>query len=57
MAKQCTYGDMVLLQLIAKNTDTTQFTEILAQISVDEPYSVNPDLKITPFLPSHLHHL
>jgi len=50
--KQSTYGDMVLLQLIAKNTDTTQFTEILAQICVDQPYSVN-----TPSLPSHLHHL
>ena len=33
MTNQSTYGDTVLLQLIATNTDTAQFTALLGYLS------------------------
>ena len=33
MANQSTYGDLVLLDLIAANTDSTQFTALLSYLS------------------------
>ena len=43
MATRATYGDMVLLQLVANNTDSSQFTALLAHLSDN------------PTLPSHQH--
>jgi len=43
VANRATYGDMVLLQLVANNTDTAQFTELLAHLHGN------------PTLPSHQH--
>ena len=33
MASRATYGDIVLLQLVANNTDSAQFTALLAHLS------------------------
>ena len=33
MVDQSTYGDVVLLQLIANNTDSAQFTELLNHLN------------------------